>query len=138
MSCSSCKDSGKCQRQRDKDFKKAIKIKKMLLETQKHDRNTCICKACWHFNMGFTIIKSARFYFVVENWKRMDRDEYLRAFQRILQYKIDKSTTKKKLKAFLKAKGAPNNMIPQIVEQMSMSLFVVMFRVSPMGMLKEI
>lgn len=143
MSCSKCSPTKACsgckpQRSNMKQLKEAMKIKKMLIETMRHDRRTCKCKACWHFAMGFTVMKNLRFYRVVGGWKVLDRDEYLRAFQRILSYKMDKKTTTKKLAKFLKFKGAPERAIPEIVEQMQSAIFVVMFKASPMGMLREI
>jgi len=137
--CQGCEKRSVCKpNQSMKEFKKGIKIKKMLMETQKHDRKTCNCKACWHYNMGFTLMRNARFHFVVQNWKSLDRDEYLRSFQRILNYRIDKKTTKRKLKKFFKSKGVPPNRIPKMVEQFQLSMFVVMFKSSPLGMLREI
>lgn len=134
-----CKSRSVCKpNQSMKEFKKGIKIKKMLMETQKHNRRTCTCKACWHYSMGFTLMKNLRFYFVVPNWKSLSRDEYLRGHQRITNYRLDKKTTKRKLKKFLKSKSAPPNMIPKIIEQMQSSMFVVMYKASPMGMLREI
>jgi len=137
--CENCAMSSRCKKSQSmKEFKKGLKIKKMLLETQKHDRNKCNCKACWHYNMGFTIMKNLRLYFVVPNWKSLGRDEYLRTFQRIMNYKSDKNNTKKVLRKFLKSKGAPKNVIPKIIAQIQSPLFVVMYKPSPMGMLREI
>jgi len=121
-----------------KQLKQAMKIKKMLIETRAHDRRTCNCKACWHYSMGFTLMNNLRLFFVVKDWKDIGRNEYLRAFQRILNYRIDKKTTKKKLTKFLKSKGAPPKQLPQIIEQMQSPMFTVMFKTSPMGMLREI
>lgn len=140
--CSDCsiKSCGSCNNNKHsmKQLKEMMKIKKMILESQTHDRNKCNCKGCWHYNIGFTIMQRGRFYFVIDGWKNMDRDEYLKAYQRILNYRLDKSTTEKKLRKFLKSKNAPENMIGQIIEQMQSSMFVVMFKTSPMGMMREI
>lgn len=121
-------------------MKKAMKIKKMLFETQDHDRNTCDCKACWHYNMGWTITQNSRFHFVIEGWKKLDRDEYIRTFQRIMNYRIDKLSDTKALKRFLKSKNAPPKKIPEIAKNMQAPMFVFILGPSPskMGMLREI
>ena len=137
-SCTQCQSKCKPTKHSMKQFKEMLKIKKMILQSQKHDRNKCNCKGCWYYNIGFTIMQRARFYFVIDGWKNLDRNEYLRAFQRIVNYKLDKRTTEKKLKSYLKSKGAPIKQIPQIVKQMQSSIFVVMFKASPMGMMREI
>lgn len=140
------------------DLKKEMTIRKLMLESQKHDHETCNCDGCFWWQMTRTIAQKARLFFVVGGWKDLDRDEYLRMMQRTIQYRIDKKVSIKKLTKYImtqgkmskeQAKSTAQNMIAPIIKhptnpkktaKQHALIFMVMVgnAPSPMGLLRDI
>lgn len=125
-------------------LRKEMKIRKLLLETQKHDRDKCRCEGCYWWAMTVTIVKGYRFFQVIPKWKDLDRDEYLRIMQLTMRYKMDKKMPKKKLVKYLMSKGASHGLTKEqagkMAEKMLNPIHMVMYgdASSPMGILRDI
>jgi len=121
-------------------LREEMQINKLLKESEKHDRATCDCEGCYWWNITRTISKSGRVFFVINSWKDMDRDEYLRIMQRELNYRIYKSKDRKALVAFLMKQKMPKKQAEKVADQMMAPIFMVMVgsAPSPHGLLRDI
>lgn len=137
-------------KKRDKSWKdksglrKEMRIRKLILESQKHDRETCDCEGCFWWTMVTTLIKGWRLFKVVPTWKDLDRDEYLRIMQSTLRFKMDKKMPKNKLVKYLLSKGKKQGLTKKQAEMMAESMLGAIHMVmygdapSPMGILRDI
>jgi len=125
-------------------LRKEMKIRKLILESQKHDRNKCRCEGCYWWAMTVTITKGFRFFQIIPKWKDLDRDEYLRIMQLTMRYKLDKKMTKGKLVKYLMSEGASRGLTKEqaekMVEKMLEPIHMVMYgdASSPLGILRDI
>ena len=117
-----------------------IKIRKLLLETQNHDRKKCRCEGCYWWNITKVVIKGGKIFEVIPSWKNLDRDEYLRIIDSNLRSKMDKKTSKENLIKYLLSQGAPKEQVEQIAEQVSKPIHMIMYgkSESPLGILRDI
>lgn len=125
-------------------LRKEMKIRKLILETKRHDRNKCTCKGCFWWAMVTTLIKGGRFYQVIPSWKNLDRDEYLRIMQLTMRYKMDKKMPKEELVNYLMSKGAIQGLkkeqAEQMAEKMLGAIHMVMYMNAPsaLGILRDV
>ena len=126
------------------NLRKEMRIRKLILESQNHDRNKCRCEGCHWWAMTTTITKGLRFFQVIPKWKDLDRDEYLRIMQLTMRYKMDKKMSKEKLIKYLLSEGASHKLTKEqagkIAEQMLEGTHMVMYgdASSPLGILRDI
>lgn len=120
-------------------LRKEMKIRKLILESQKHDRKTCRCKGCYWWAMTVTVNKGGRFFEIIPTWKDLDRDEYLRIIQLTLRYKMDKKMSEKDLIKYLMKKGANKEQAKAMAKKMLEPLHMVMYgdAASPLGILRD-
>lgn len=117
-----------------------MKIRKLVLETQKHDRATCRCEGCYYWAMGRTVTKGGRFFQVIPTWKDLDRNEYLKIIMSTIKFRMDKESTKKELIKYLLDKGVPKERMEETLKIMLRPITVVMYgdANSPLGILRDI
>jgi len=122
------------------DLKEEIRITKLMKESENHNHKTCDCEGCYWWCMTTTIFKNGRLFEVVPTWKDLDRDEYLKIMQRLIQYKIDKKATTKKLIDYLKKQGAPPDQAEIIAKRIQTPTFSIMYKKapSPLGLLRDV
>jgi len=120
-------------------LRKEMEIVKLMKESAKHEHDKCNCEGCYWWTITKTLIKNGRYFYVVESWKDIPVDEYQRIMQRMLQYKIDKKITLKKLVKYLKKQGVPKDKAKAIAEQMLAPVHTVMVgkSPSPLGLLRD-
>lgn len=116
-----------------------MKIRKLILETQNHDRKKCRCEGCYWWSITRVVTKGGRLFEVIPSWKDLDRDEYLRIIYSTLRFKMDKKVSKEKLINYILSKGAPKEQAEQIAEQMLKPLHMIMYgkAASPLGILRD-
>lgn len=125
-------------------LRKEMRIKKLILESQDHDRENCECEGCFWWAITTTMVRGGRFFKVIPSWKDFDIEEYMRIMQATMRYKIDKNTSKEKLVKYLLSKGKTRGLTKEQAEKMAENMFegihVVMYgdAPSPMGLLRDI
>jgi len=120
------------------EMKRQMKMIKLVKETQNHDRKTCTCDGCHFYALMGTVVQSGRMFTVVQNWDGITPEEFLNSSRQFLQYKMDKQASAEKLMKQLEAKGIPKEQAKMMVEQALGPIHTVFYKVSPLGLMKEI
>ena len=128
----------KFKQQRKAQIKKLVQIKKLIMESQGHDRNKCTCRGCYVYNQISTIIQNGRMLLVVGSWDDLSPEEFLRNHQALIRYKIDKTIDREKVKKSMVDKGVPADYAENLVNKMIEPVFIIMWKLPPMGMFKEV
>ncbi len=121
-------------------LRKEMKIRKLLLGSQKHDREKCRCEGCYWWAITRTVYKEGKLFFVIPSWKDLNRDEYLRIITSTIRYKRSKKLSKKELLKYLIKRGAPEKDAEQIAESLLRPIHMIMYgkAASPLGILRDI